>query len=159
MAVDVVTIAEEWVYEMAGANAAVTTALGSGDSLRVWPAFAPQGAVFPYCTHDLAGTLDVPKPYGGPPSQWSIVWDVTVWGDSADRQQLRAAMTAMLGALTGDDMRGRAVKWQSETDGSTWMIGCTYRMPVPAPGDNGVSGEGVYQRVCHQVKLEMQRLS
>lgn len=156
-AVDAITVAEEFVYQTLAADAAVTALLGSGANLRVWPAFAPTDAGFPYCVHDYAGGATVPKPLGAlPPAAWQLHWQVAVWGQESDRQGLRAPMAAVLGALVGSEMGGlKAVTFLS-ADGSAWSVNSFYYAPVPAPGEMG--GEGVYQRVTHEIVLELQRL-
>lgn len=154
MAHDVITVAEEWVYATASANAAVQTALGASPNTRVWPAFAPQDALAPFCTHDFAGGAVIPQPVGNlPPSAYGLAWQITVWGDGADRQGLRAGTTALLAALLGSDMAGRKGVTFTSADGSIWLVNTWYVAPVPAAGE--MSAEGTYQRVTHEIRLEL----
>lgn len=154
MAHDAITVAEEWVYATLSADAAVQAALGSAPNTRVWPAFAPQGATAPFATHDFAGGTVIPQPIGNlPPSAYGLAWQVTVWGDGADRQGLRPAVTAILAALLGSTMAGRKGVHFASADGTLWQVNTWYVAPVPAAGEMGA--EGTYQRVTHEIRVEL----
>lgn len=158
MAADVVTVAEEWVYQTLIANPGVTAIFGAPPNTRVWPAFAPREAMLPYLTHDLAGAGQATPLGMRPPSQYSLIWQVTVWGDGQSRQQLRAGVKAWLAALLGETMGGVSTSFLSVADSSAWAVNALYLGPIPVPGGSEAGGDGIFQRVAHGIKLEMQAL-
>jgi hypothetical protein len=151
-----VTVAEEFVYAQLSADSAVQAAFGHPP--RLFPAYAPDGTPPPFVTHDIVGS-DVDRAFNdGPPLSYTLTWGIAAMGTGSSRQQLRAGMQAILAALVGGDLGGRApVPFGSATDGSRWLIATAYDRPLPEPALAGdVSGEGAWARLAHAVVFFMQ---
>ena len=146
------TVAEEWLYATLAADAAVAAAVGD----RYWPEYAPVGAAAPFLTFSLVGGEAMAPVAGAPPCLWTLLWEVTAWGEGPGRQQLRGPMQAALAAVAGDGLAGRPAAPFGSGDGSRWVVRCAYEGPVATPPLAGeVAGEGVWARIAHAVMIEL----
>lgn len=155
MSIDVITVAESFVYQTLRADPTVLGALpAGGGEVRVYPEVAPGDVTGDHIAHDLAGGGDVPAPMGAP-LMWALPWDLTAWTRGVSRQALGPVVSAALEALCGPGLDSGAVHRPPYDDGQggRWRITARYVSPVPAPGDYQASG--VWRRVTHRVRIEL----
>jgi len=146
-----ITVCEQFVYEVLTGVPAIVAQFPGG----IHPAFSPPDVQTRHVTHDFAGPDEGQPavPFGGGIALLGLLWDVTGWEPSADRQLLRPGMKLIQGELSGPELRGKGFAFDSD-DGSGWSVNVTYRGPIFVPAD---VGPPLWQRVSGRFLLHLRQ--